>query len=854
LTVRGDFAGGNDVTQPRPAQLAALLVSIFAIAAAVVPSADAGVLSPRLLRAERALRAAAGEPAEASALPPLAEVAITNRAKGGVLPAAGEEARLSLVILTDDPEALRAAGFELRTVAGEVVTVTVPLSRLHDLETVRGVRWAELSRPLTPKLNVSLSEINGVAAHGATQPPYPASNATGRNVVVGVVDSGIDLAHPDFRNDDGTSRVEWVWDQNDALGPTPGGVYDYGTAWNSATIDAGTTRQQDTYGHGTHVAGIAAGNGRAYGGTVAQYTFVGVAPEADLVIVNTDFTTGSVIDAVQWIEERAAAMGRPSVVNLSLGSQFGSHDGTEALDVAFRALSGPGKIIVASAGNEGDAGIHAEASVPAGGFLNIQFTIGPYTATPGNTGAQQDVLIVESWYPGPRTLTFQVTTPRGYTSNTVGLGVEATKSTNDGTIWVGVVKAPQNNDNTCEIDLWDGSATFPPYAGTWTVRVNNPGVTEVPIDFWIPYDALGNVGAGTYWSTYGVERETVGSPASSDSVIAVAAYVTKASWPYGTSSSCGYNPPPPLGSLASFSSRGPRRDGAQKPDIAAPGMGIASAWSANGDPYFYDNVACAKTNDGFHVVSQGTSQSSPHIAGVAALILEKHPTDACRQVLARMQNSARVDGWTGAVPNASFGEGKVNAQAAINASTPVRVLAMSAAWTGGAATVSWTVAEAQSGTRFLVERGESEDGAFLAVSDLLDGGPSFAWTDPSPDPEAPWYRVLAFAPDGAREVLGTVRLDGLRTVLRLGQNAPNPFTASTRLEFSLDRAREVRVEVLDVAGRRVTTLATGLFAAGPHALDWDGRDAQGRPAAAGIYFCRLRADDTTLTRRMVLKR
>jgi subtilisin family serine protease len=854
LTVRGDFAGGNDVTQPRSAQFAALLLSIFTIAIAIVPPAHAGVLSPRLLRAERALRAAAVNPAEASALPPLAEVAITNRAKGGVLPAAGEEARLSLLILTDDPEALRAAGFDLRTVAGEVVTATVPVSRLHDLEAVSGVRWAELSRPLLPKLDVSLSEINGVLAHGAWQPPYPASNATGRNVIVGVVDSGIDLAHPDFRNADGTSRVEWVWDQNDALGPDPGGVYDYGTAWNSVAIDAGTTRQEDTYGHGTHVAGIAAGNGRAYGGTVAQYTYMGVAPEADLVIVNTDFTTGGVIDAVQWIEERAAAMGRPSVVNLSLGSQFGSHDGTEALDVAFRALSGPGKIIVASAGNEGDAGIHAEAVVPAGGSLNLQFTIGPYTATPGNTGAQQDVLIVESWYPGAQTLTFQVTTPRGYTTETVVLGTPKTKSTNDGTIYVGVVNAPQNDDNTCEIDLWDGSATFPPYAGTWTVRVNNPGVAEVPIDFWIPYDALGSGEALTHWATYEAARETVGSPATSDSVIAVAAYVSKSSWPYGTSSTCGYNPPPPLGSLASFSSRGPRRDGAQKPDIAAPGMGIASAWSANGDPYFYDNVPCAKTNDGYHVVSQGTSQSSPHIAGVAALILEKHPTDARRQVLARLRNSARSDAWTGTVPNWNYGYGKVDAQAAIDASTPVRLLAMGAAWTDGAATVSWTVAEAQSGTRFMVERGESEDGEFLAVSDLLDGGPSLAWTDPSPDSEEPWYRVIAFVPDGGREVLGAVRLDGLPTVLRLAQNAPNPFTASTRLEFSLDRSREVRVEVLDVSGRRVTTLATGLFAAGPHVLDWDGRDAQGRPAAAGIYFCRLRADDTTLTRRMVLKR
>jgi hypothetical protein len=179
---------------------------------------------------------------------------------------------------------------------------------------------------------------------------------------------------------------------------------------------------------------------------------------------------------------------------------------------------------------------------------------------------------------------------------------------------------------------------------------------------------------------------------------------------------------------------------------------------------------------------------------------------------------------------------------------------MGAAWIDGSATVSWTLADAQPSARFMVERGALEAGDFHAVSDLLSGGPSYAWTDESPDADEPWYRVLAFTADGGREVIGTVRIEGLPTVLRLGQNAPNPFTASTRLLFSLDRARDVRVEVLDVAGRRVTTLVSGLLAVGPHVIDWDGRDAQGRLAAAGIYFCRLRADDTALTQRMVLKR
>ncbi len=835
-----------------PAALALALFIAQALAVLAEP-ANAGVLSPRLLRAEQALRGAGS--AEAPALPPLTLSAVANRGPDGLLPAAGEEPRLSLLLVTDDAQALRAAGFTIVTESGPVVTAEVPLSRLRELERVPGLRAAELSRPLRRLLDTSLPEISAVAAHGATQPPYPVTGATGRNVVMGVVDTGIDIAHPDFRNDDGSSRVEWIWDQTDLLGPAPGSGYTYGTVWGSAAIDAGTARQRDTYGHGTHVAGIAAGNGRATSGIVPVYSYVGVAPDADLVVVKTDYTEAHVLDAVGWVRQKATAMGRPCVVNLSLGSQFGSHDGTDAFDLAFNSLSGPGRILVAAAGNEADAGLHAEAVVPGNSYLVLQFTIGDYTAKAGNTTVdQQDVLIMEAWYAGNRNLSFQVTSPRGYASNVIGLNQEATKQTNDGTIYVGSWKADQNDDNTCEIDLWDANATYPPYEGTWSVRVNNLASTATPIDFWIPYDALGAAGAGTHWSTYESPAKTVGSPATSDSMIAVAAYVTKTSWPTGTGTTCGYQPAPALGSLASFSSLGPRRDNALKPEIAAPGMAIASSWSSTGDPSFYGNVSCAVTPDGYHVASQGTSLSAPHIAGVAALILEKHPTDARRQVLARLQNSARTDSWTGAVPNFNFGYGKVNALAAIDAPTPVRLLAMQVVWEEGAATLRWILAETEPGARFTVERGAGAETGFHPVSEALSGGTEFLWVDESPDLDEPWYRVLARRTDGSREILGPVRLETPSATPRLWQNSPNPFAASTRLRFLLDRERDVRIEVLDVTGRRVATLVDGPLGEGSHAVDWDGRDAEGRPAAAGIYFCRLTAGDITLARRMVLKR
>src|SRR5262249_45753720 len=155
-----------------------------------------------------------------------------------------------------------------------------------------------------------VAQIGATAWWGGTPPNYPATGTTGRGVVIGVVDTGLDIAHADFRTASGT-RVAWLWDQYTA-GTRPAG-FTYGAEFSAAQINAGAYIGKDTDGHGTTITGVAAGNGRATGGGRPAYTYVGVAPEATLIIVKSTLGETRVADGVRYVFNKASQMGRPAV-------------------------------------------------------------------------------------------------------------------------------------------------------------------------------------------------------------------------------------------------------------------------------------------------------------------------------------------------------------------------------------------------------------------------------------------------------------------------------------------------------------------------------------------------------------
>jgi subtilisin family serine protease len=811
-------------------------------ASGLTPAPARNPVSSRVIEVEAALRdwVAAGAKGDAP-LPVHLRGAVQNLPPAGAAPAPGQEPELRLLVRTDDASALRRAGFHVGTVAGRVATVTAPLGRVRELGAVSGVRSVEFPRRLKPLLDVSVPEIRADDVHGSVAPPYPGS--TGEGIVVGVVDTGIDFDHPDFVQSNGTRRITRIWDQEDNVGPHPSG-YNYGSEWTAASIQNGTARERDNDGHGTHVTGIAAGNGR---GGPNPYAFTGTAPEAEILFVKTDFTEDGLIDGLAWIQSHAGA--KPCVINMSLGSQFGGHDGTSTLDVAMEGLSGPGRLLVAAAGNEGSSDIHAQASVNSGATVQVNFQVDPFTP---NGGINNDVILIDGWATANANFAVSVITPNLTTVGPVTTG-PTQQVTAQGTVRIEQITSPDNGDKNLLIDIYDSNGV-PPASGTWKVQLTNNAAGSREMDLWVSLAVLGG-GANVAWTSFVDNTELVTSPASSDSVIAVGAYVTKVLWDcVADTDPCGYTQPPVVGSAPAFSSPGPLRDGTAKPEISAPGMGIGSSLSSDASSPLFTNAFAILTG-GAHYVSQGTSQASPHVAGVVALMLENAPTLAKEDVTLTLIATARHDGFTGGGFHNQFGNGKIDALEAVSQVTPVVLLSFVAGWEGDQAVLRWELGETEEGTTFRIERGVSPQGPFTAVSGVLQGGLSFAWTDPAPDAAAPWYRLVQTGRDGASSALGVVRLDAPVPRLRLWPNAPNPFATTTVIAYELERAGTVRLEVLDVSGRTVAVLASGPASAGRREARWDGTGPGGKPAASGIYFLRLIAPDgAELGRRMVLAR
>ena len=263
-------------------------------------------------------------------------------------------------------EGYESLGVIVQAVVGDVVAARIPLDSLAGLTALSTVNAMEASLPLYPSDDV------GGPASGA--PVFRnTSGVDGSGAIVGVIDTGVDFTHGDFRNPDGTTRIIFLCDQTDPPQPgdntCPGGGSSAGgTLWTEAQINAtiqGTpiVRQTDGDGHGTHVLGSAAGDDAVFGG---------MAPGAVLIVVKAgdgSFPTNNVVSAIDFIDDRAASLGLPYVINMSLGGQVGPHDGTDLMSQAINGVTGPGrpgKVVAVAAGNEGNDLIHAGGNVSLG--------------------------------------------------------------------------------------------------------------------------------------------------------------------------------------------------------------------------------------------------------------------------------------------------------------------------------------------------------------------------------------------------------------------------------------------------------------------------------------------------------
>ncbi len=607
----------------------------------------------------------------------------------GLLKKNGEENIRVVVTFDDGVDDMRRIGASVICSRGDIAVVSVPASKLEALSSLPSVVYIESPLPAAPQLDQSTQIIQAVKARNLR-------GVTGRNVIVGIIDSGIDYTHDDFRKADGSTRIKYLLDLSTSGTVYGGRVYTEEDI-NDALNGMGTVDEIDASGHGSHVAGIAAGDGNVGAG---YGDYAGVAPQADLVVVKAtrddkgrEFLTVDQILALTFIDSIAEVLGEPYVANLSLGGHNGAHDGTSSTERFIDNLVGPGKpgkVVITVAGNDGEADVHARVSVAANENSIISFNINSYQP---QGGAGNDMVVLDGWYDGAASIGVKLISPSGKSYGPVQPGNVLDRRTDEGAIyvWNGFYENggsyqpgvnPLNGDREFYIQVTDEEAQKWPAPGEWRIELSGSGGV---VDAWIA-----NATMDASFVQGKADDGKLSIPGTARNAITAAAFISKKNW-YdldGNHLTFDSNGEYEKGDIAGFSSPGPvRKGGYQKPEIAAPGQIIVSAYSEQAPPSSpysifsqtdprYPNALINK--DGDHGLSSGTSMAAPHVAGAVALILELFPDLTAPQVKEMLIKAANTDLHVGQTPNNYWGWGKLDVYKALQISpdeeTPTKLM------------------------------------------------------------------------------------------------------------------------------------------------------------------------------------
>ncbi len=622
------------------------------------------------------------------------------------------ERKLALVVRAEPtglPEYVAGLGGSIGTSVGNLHTVHMPLLQIRRFAEDGRIERLALGAPAyIANENAALQSGVDKARNGTA--PLTESYL-GEGVVVGIIDTGIDIFHDEFRVPDSRlqSRILSIWDQNADGGGVAPQDYDYGVEWRRQAIETALSANDDSFahsdsnGHGSHVAATAAGS------------LTGMAPRADLVVVgfrnlrrdgetfaeNVAFEgtwAANVIDATAYIIAQAEQAGKRASINASIGVFHGPRNG---LDLGTQMLDAlldehPQTVFSAIMGNEGAQRIHW------GGFELQADSLWTYFYS-GINGEARAYLTFESRYLGTSEFAVGVDSViySSATSTQVD-GVVARRQSN----WISAQEIVEGEG--IEIIYQDSPETTAGFG--LSGAVSSAGIVEILIDAVhvsgivgfeqdgpqlrpIPrpstYLKLLSRGAGIFHSWMYNPSQTLppaianriavndryiaadndvsgrSFPAYARNVLSVGSYVNVDSYRSVRDETIFHSPGmPAAGRLSTFSSRGPGADGLLKPDICAPGENVVSAHSrsATRDLRFITDEANA------YRVRSGTSMATPVVCGAAALLMEAEPTISAAGLRSRLRQSARRDGDTfshGDLPNNAWGYGKLDLFAAL---------------------------------------------------------------------------------------------------------------------------------------------------------------------------------------------
>ncbi len=470
-------------------------------------------------------------------------------------------------------------GVETEILSANYAIITLSEEKINLLINYRQIEYIEKPKILEFMLNNSLisSCIPQITENSSN--PY-----TGKGVIIGLMDSGIDYTSPDFRNQDGTTRILYMWDQTDYSGNPPNGFLG-GTEYTSSQINSALSSENsfdivpetDYIGHGTAVAGVAAGNGRRSRGV-----YRGVAYESSLIVVKLgergreSFARNTeIMRAIKYVTDKAIELNMPLAINLSFGTNNGSHSGDSLFETYINDMCTVWKsVICVASGNEGSTGHHYENKINTGDTDEIEILI--------SSGLNS--LFINLWKNFVDKFNFEIIAPNGNSTGVIRFNAENIKyNFSNCTVFTNIgVPTPYNISQQVFFEIIANDNYIP--NGIWRLRIYGYNIVDGKFNIWLPVTEVATRDTRFLQPTI---NTTLTIPSTAERVITVGGYNSLTN------------------SVSDFSGRGYTRNNMVKPDISAPAVEITTLNTSGG-----------------YSPQTGTSIAVPHVTGACAVLME----------------------------------------------------------------------------------------------------------------------------------------------------------------------------------------------------------------------------------------
>lgn len=440
--------------------------------------------------------------------------------------------------------------------------VKIPVDKLVDLSLNPQIQYMEIPK----SLYITDEQANRASCVQTAQRAY---DLLGEGILVGFIDTGIDYTHPAFRNDDGTTRIEYIYDLDGN-----GEVYNKEQINKALASDnpLSIVNSSDIVGHGTHVAGIACAGGKI------DQRYYGVAPKSSIAMVKVTRTRFSlstlIMRGLKFLVDRAKELQLPLVVNISLSTNDGAHNGSSLLEQYIQTVSTLERVtIVIAGGNEGEAAHHV------GGDINLENKID------FNVAGDERIVSINLYKSVLPELTLELISPEGKSSGIINVVEGFSNGAVGSSRYVIYNTGPKPFDISGEIGIALLGVREFISGGQWSIILRRVNDYEGNFDMWLPISEGLNTNTRFLNPTI---YNTLGIPATVRNVVSVGSYNFLTN------------------TISPFSGRGRIYNGGEiKPDVVAPGENIQSSIP---DRRFGPNT--------------GTSMATPNVTGICALMME----------------------------------------------------------------------------------------------------------------------------------------------------------------------------------------------------------------------------------------